>query len=59
MNNFVVLESYIHIMLIIGFSIEFKSMSKSDQKKILKSIKDGKFRKSIIQSLGLKFRGRI
>lgn len=57
--TFIDLECYIHIMLILGFPDEFKGMPESDQRKILKSIRNIKFKKSIIQTLGIKFRGRV
>ncbi|MBA7524866.1 hypothetical protein ES705_17011 [subsurface metagenome] len=58
-SSFKEVQSYINIILILGFALEFKGVRVNIQRKILKAIDKIKYKQGLRKSLGLKIKGRI
>lgn len=58
-DNFKEIQDCINTLFSLGFSVEFKAQNATDQKRVLRIIRFGKFKKGVRKSLDLKFRGRI
>ncbi len=58
-DNFNKVQTFVNIVLILGFKDIFISLENVMQKKILKTIENDKYKNGLRQSLKLKFRGKI
>lgn len=58
-DNFRDVQDYVNTIFSLGFADEFQGVSLNNQKKILKVVRNDKFKRGLRKSLGLKFRGRI
>lgn len=52
-------QKYVTVLLILGFAEEFRGMPVNLQKKILKAIEDGSYKKGIRKTMRLRIKGRI
>lgn len=57
--NFKMIQKYSNTILILGFSEEFRKATLTSKNVILKELEDNNYKKGIINSLGLKFRGHV
>lgn len=58
-TNFVDTQGYINTLLVLGFANEFKLARLNMKKRILRTIRNDRFKRGLRKSLGLRFKGRI